>query len=378
MAEKKDYYSVLGIPKGASKDEIKAAYRKLAKQYHPDVNKASDAEAKFKEVQEAYDVLYDDQKRATYDQFGHAAFDQNMGGSNPFQGFGGGGFQDVDLGDIFSSFFGGGGTRRASGARQKGPQRGDDSFMRIKISFMDSINGKSINLPLDFDDTCTTCHGSGAYSSSDIRTCSTCQGRGTVKERRQSIFGTVESERTCSACQGTGKTIAKSCPRCGGKGYTSSKTNLDINIPSGINSGQQIRVAGKGQRGTLGGSHGDLFLEVVVEEHKYFKRDGNDIHLEIPISFIDAALGTDVDVPTVYGDVTLKIPAGTQPDKIFKLKGKGVRDLRGSGQGDQYVHVKLVTPDNLSRKQKDLLEQYKNDEGKDNSLFARFKRLFKL
>lgn len=377
MAEKRDYYQVLGINKSASKDDIKAAYRKLAKQYHPDINKASDAEDKFKEVQEAYDVLYDDQKRATYDQFGHAAFDQNMGGGNPFQGFGGGSFQDVDLGDIFSSFFGGG-SRRTQSRRPQGPQRGEDSFMRIKISFMDAINGKTINLPINFEETCTTCHGSGAFSSKDVHTCATCQGRGVVKERRQSIFGTVESERTCPTCSGSGKTISKSCSTCGGKGYTSVKTNIDLNIPSGINSGQQIRVAGKGERGSLGGSHGDLFIEVVVEPHKFFKREGNDIHLEVPLSFVDAALGTDIDVPTVQGEVNLKIPAGTQSGRKFRLKGKGVKDLRGYGYGDQFVHINLLTPENLSRKQKDILQQYKNEEGKDNGFFAKFKKIFKL
>jgi molecular chaperone DnaJ len=372
MATKRDYYEILGISKGASKDEIKAAYRKLAKKYHPDVNKASDAEAKFKEVQEAYDVLFDDQKRATYDQFGHAAFDQNAG-QNPFQGFGGGAFQDVDLGDLFGSFFGG--SRRARAA--SGPRRGADSFMRIKIGFMDAIKGKRVTIPITYDEQCTRCGGSGAYSSSDVHTCATCHGAGTVKSRQQTILGTMETQNTCPTCGGKGKTITKACPTCGGKGYNHVRTDLEVNIPAGINSGQQIRVSGKGERGQEGGPNGDLFIEVAIQSHEFFKRDGNDIHLEVPISFVDAALGIDIDVPTVYGDVSLKIPPGTQPDKVLKLKGKGVNDLRGGNQGDQYVHLKVATPSNLSKRQKELLEEFKQESGKTESMFDRFKKFFK-
>ena len=251
MANKRDYYDVLGVSKSASKDEIKSAYRKLAKQFHPDVNKAADAETKFKEVQEAYDVLYDDQKRATYDQFGHAAFDQQAGG-NPFQGggFGGfSGFQDVDLGDIFGSFFGGG-TRR--GRARSGPQRGADAQVRYRIQFMDAILGKKATLPIEYDESCTTCAGSGARSSNDVETCSTCRGSGRQRVRQRTILGMMETEVVCETCKGRGKTIKTPCQTCKGKGYNHVKTTIDVTIPAGINAGQQIRIPNKGERGHEG------------------------------------------------------------------------------------------------------------------------------
>jgi molecular chaperone DnaJ len=373
MAKKRDYYEILGISGNASKDQIKAAYRKLAKKYHPDVNKEDDAENKFKEVQEAYDILQDEQKRATYDQFGHAAFDQNMG-QNPFQGFGGGAFQDVDLGDLFGSFFGGGRRSRA----QTGPRRGADRFMRIKIAFMDAINGKKVTIPITYDEMCDRCHGTGARSSSDIESCSTCRGTGYVKTRQATILGTMETQNTCPTCGGKGKTIKNPCSSCNGKGYNQVRKNIDVNIPAGINAGQQIRISGKGERGQEGGSNGDLFIEIAIQSHEYFKRDGNNIHLEVPISFIDAALGTEIDVPTVYGDVQVKVPAGTQPDKILRIKGKGIKDLRGGGQGDQFIHLKVSTPVNLNRKQKELLEEFQKEIPKNESIFDRFRRFFKI
>ena len=376
MAEKRDYYEVLGVSKTASADEIRQAYRKLAKKYHPDVNKEAGAEEKFKEVQEAYDVLKDDQKRAAYDRFGHAAFDQTAG-QNPFNGgFGGGfsgGFQDVDLGDIFSSFFGGGSSRTRSA---NGPQRGDDSLTRVKISFMDAINGKDITLKVTYDEPCAHCHGTGADSPSDIHTCHTCGGSGYVRSQRQTILGTMETQSPCPTCGGTGKEVTTKCHVCGGSGYSRVKTDLKVKIPAGINNGQQIRIPGKGNRGLNGGTNGDLFIEVVVAEHEFFVRDGSNIHLKVPLSFMEAALGTEIDVPTVYGDVKMKIPAGTQPGTVLRLKGKGVKDLRGS-VGDQYVELEVKTPTNLSKKQKDLLEQLKNADSGDESFFERFKKKFK-
>jgi len=375
MATKRDYYEVLGVAKGASKDEIKAAYRQLAKKYHPDVNKEPGAEEKFKEVQEAYEVLYDDQKRATYDQFGHAAFDQNAG-QNPFQGFGGQGFQDVDLGDLFGSFFGGGSSRRRASA--SGPQRGADSFMRVKISFMDAINGKRVKLPVTYDEPCVKCGGTGARSASDIETCPTCHGSGTVRTRQQTILGTFESQSVCPTCHGSGKTIRATCDNCHGAGYNRVKSDIEINVPSGIAAGQQIRVSGKGERGNNGGPNGDLFIEIIVDKHPYFTRDGNDIHITIPLSFVDCALGTTLDVPTVYGDVTLKIPAGTQPDQTLKVKGKGVHDIRGGDRyGDQYIHLDVKTPSNLSREQRDLLQRFKDSEPRSESTWEKFKNSFR-
>jgi molecular chaperone DnaJ len=376
MATKRDFYDILGISKSASKDDIKAAYRKLAKQYHPDLNKAPDAEKKFKEVQEAYDILFDEQKRAAYDQFGHAAFDQQGGGGNPFQGggFGGfSGFQDVDLGDVFGSFFGGGQRR----SRQpSGPQRGADTQMRLRIDFMDAINGKKLTIPIQYDESCLTCAGSGARSSSDLETCRQCNGSGRQRVRQRTILGMMETEAVCDNCQGRGKKIKATCATCQGKGYNRTKTDIEVNIPAGINTGQQIRISGKGERGDLGGPNGDLYLEISINKHPHFNREGNDIHLEIPISFVDATLGVTLDIPTVYGDVSLMIPPGTQPDKVLKVKGKGVKDLRGQAPGDQYIHLKIETPTNLSKKQKDLLESFRSDEQQETS-FKKFKKFFR-
>jgi molecular chaperone DnaJ len=375
MATKRDFYDVLGIHKGASKDEIKAAYRKLAKQFHPDVNKAADAEQKFKEVQEAYDILYDDQKRGTYDQFGHAAFDQQAGGGNPFQGGGFSGFQDVDLGDIFGSFFGGG-SRRSS-RQTRGPQRGADAQTRYRIDFMDAIIGKRITIPVQYEESCTTCAGSGARSSKDIDTCSQCSGTGRQRVRQRTILGMMETEATCDRCQGRGKTIKATCQTCSGKGFNRVKADIEVNIPPGINTGQQIKISGKGERGIEGGSNGDLYLEIVMNKHPYFSREGNDIHIEIPLTFVDCALGTTIDVPTVYGDIALNIPSGTQPDKVLRIRGKGVKDMRGHEPGDEYVHLKIETPTNLTRKQKELLEGFRVEEQSQDTPFKKFKRFFK-
>ncbi len=370
---KRDYYEVLGISKNASKDEIKSAYRKLAKKYHPDQNKAADAEAKFKEVQEAYDILFDDQKRQTYDQFGHAAFDQ-AGGHNPFQGGFGGFDGDIDLGDIFSSFFGGGARR--GGQRHTGPVRGNDSLNRIRIDFMDAIRGKKIDLAHTYEKACVTCGGSGAEKSSDIEVCDKCRGSGMESFHQQTLFGTVQSQRTCSKCGGNGKIIKNKCKTCLGDGYIKTRENLEINIPAGIGDGQKIRIQGKGERGYNGGGNGDLYLEIRIKAHNEFVRRDNDIHLRVPISFVDAALGVTLDVPTVYGTVEVKVPAGTQPGSILRLSGKGVKDVRGK-VGDQLLEVEVKTPTNLSNKQKELLNEYQKVTPQKDSLFEKFKKKFR-
>lgn len=377
MDEKRDYYEVLGVNKSATKDEIKSAYRKLAKQYHPDVNKSPDAPKKFEEIQEAYDVLYDDQKRAAYDRFGHAAFQQGGstgGGGNPFgEGFSSAGFGDIDLGDIFSSFFGGGGRRQQGPV---GPQKGDNVLRRVRVSFMDAINGTKITLPLTYDEPCEHCHGTGAESPNAMETCSQCGGSGVVIQQQRTIFGISQTQTTCPRCGGTGKIIRDKCHTCGGSGYKRIKRDLTVNIPAGINAGQQVRVAGKGGRGYNGGPNGDLYLEVVVAEHQDFRRDGNDIHLDVPLSFVDCALGTTIVVPTVYGEVSVQIPEGTQPEQILKIRGRGVKDLRSGAPGDEYIHIKVKTPTKLSRKQKDLLEDFRNSVDKKDSLFERWKSRF--
>lgn len=376
---KRDFYEVLGINKSASKDEIKSAYRKLAKKYHPDINKEPGAEEKFKEVQEAYDILYDDKKRQMYDQFGMAAFEQGTstgGQGNPFSGagFGSQGFGGVDLGDIFSSFFGGGGARRQQ--RNFGPQRGEDTLQRIRVPFMDCIMGKKVLVPVSYDEKCENCNGTGAKTANDIQTCPHCHGAGFVRVQQRSIFGMMESQQVCPECGGTGKIIKDKCPKCGGKGYNHIKRDMEINIPAGINEGQQIRIRGKGEHGINGGENGDLYLEIVAIPHPFFKRDGNDIHIDIPISFVDATLGRKIDVPTVYGECEVEIPAGTQPNQILRLKGRGIKDMRKGTPGDQYIHIQIKTPSKLTKEQKKLLEEYRKSEGKDESIFEKFKKAF--
>ena len=376
MADKKDLYETLGVNKSASKDEIKSAYRKLAKKYHPDNHETGNAE-KFKEVQEAYDILYDDQKRSAYDQFGFAAFEQGAGqpGGNPFEGgFGFGGDGGVDLGDIFSQFFGGG---RRSQRSKAGPRRGNDAIIRVKVDFMDTITGRDIEIPLTVDEQCKACGGTGAKSPSDIKTCPNCNGQGYVRTARRSLFGMVEQQEECMRCSGRGKIISTPCPSCGGKGYNRTKKNIKVHIIAGINNGQQIRVQGMGERGANGGPNGDLFVEVNVKPHQYFKRDGNDIHLNVPIDFVDAILGTSVDVPTVYGEATLNIPSGTQPGQIFRMRGQGVKDLRSGKPGDQYIHLDIKMPTSLNKEQKELLNKYRDSVKKDDSLLAKFKKMFK-
>lgn len=376
MASKRDYYEVLGVNKNATKDEIKSSYRKLAKKYHPD-NKETGDEAKFKEIQEAYDILSDDQKRASYDQFGHAAFEQTGGGpsgGNPFNGFSGFGGEDINLGDIFSSFFGGG-ARNSS--RRNGPQRGDDRLLRLRVDFMDTVLGKDTEVSFDFDDVCPHCHGSGADSPGDVRTCPTCGGRGSVTRQQRTLFGVMENETVCPDCRGSGKTIAKKCSQCGGSGHVRVKKVQKIHIPAGINDGQQIRLQGMGEPGINGGPYGDLYVEIQVKPHPYFKRERNDIHLNVPIDFIDAALGAKIEVPTPYGDVLLTIPAGTQPGQILRMKGKGINDLRTQKPGDEFVHLDIKIPTSLNKKQKEALENYQAASKESDSSFSKFKRFFK-
>ena len=378
MASKRDYYEVLGVKKGASKDEIKSAYRKLAKVYHPD-NKETGDETKFKEVQEAYDILYDDNKRAAYDQFGHAAFEQAGGnpGANPFEGgfggFSGDGSSIFD--DVINSFFGGG-ARRSS---RTGPRRGNDRLVTMNIEFMDAIKGGTYTINLNVDEKCPHCNGSGAKDASSIKNCSQCGGRGYVRIQRRSLFGVVESQEVCPTCGGAGKIITDKCPYCGGKGYNKNKKDIDIKVAAGINTGQQIIVSGYGERGSQGGPNGDLVVEVNVKPHPVFQREGNDIHIQLPIDYVDAVLGTKINIPTVYGDGELTIPSGTQPGQVLKLKGQGVKDSRSGRSGDQYVHIKVVVPTSVSKEQRKILEDYKKatPTSESQSFIDRVKKMFK-
>ena len=380
MADKRDYYEVLGVSKNATEDEIKKAYRSLAKKYHPDINKAPDAADKFKEVNEAYEVLSDPQKKANYDQFGFAGVNGQAGGFGGFDGFTSGGFDD--LGDIFSSFFGGGmggfSSSSSRSSRRNAPTRGDDKFMRMNISFMDACFGKKETINITVDETCEACGGSGAVSSKDIETCPACHGSGTVITQQRTAFGVFQTQGVCPDCRGTGKKIKKVCPQCRGAGYNRRRTDVEVTIPAGINSGQQLRVQGKGERGTNGGPNGDLYIEVNVQPHEQFERDGRNIYLTIPVSAVNATLGTSVDIPTIYGDVTMKIPAGTQNGKQFRLKEKGVPDVRTGKKGDQIVIVNVKVDENLTRKEKELyrqLQELENGKGSE-TIWERFKKNF--
>ena len=378
MAAKRDYYEVLGVSKSATQEEIKKAYRTLAKKYHPDNKETGDAE-KFKEATEAFSVLNDEQKRKTYDQFGQAAFDQTSGGANPFSGTGFDGFNfggDFgDLNDILRNMFGGGFSGSRGSRRNNGPIKGDDTFMSIKISFMDAINGTTVNIPLTYDKQCDSCNGTGAKNGNSYETCHTCHGQGRVLQQQRTIFGIIQQETTCPTCKGSGRIIKETCSKCNGKGYIRTKESIDVKIPAGINSGQNIRVAGKGDRGINGGQNGDLYIEVNVAPHQSFERKGNDIYLTIPIDFVDVCLGTTIVVPTVYGDTEVKIPAGCQPNQVIRLKDKGVKDLRGNGYGEQYLKLNVKTPTNLTSKQKELLEQFKTSS--KESWIDKFKKNFK-
>lgn len=367
---KRDYYEILGVSKSASDAEIKKAYRSLAKKYHPDMNKAADAAEKFKEVQEAYEVLSDPQKRASYDQYGHGGMDSAFG-----QGFGGFGGFEGDLNDIFGSFFGGG---FSSGARRRSnqPQKGQDRFMKMRIDFMDAIFGKTENITLTVDEQCSQCMGSGARSKDDIKVCETCHGTGSVTQTQQTAFGMFQSTGVCPTCHGTGKRILHQCSKCHGNGYERKRQNVEVKIPAGINTGQQLRVPHKGERGVNGGQNGDLYIEIQVSPHKYFRRNGRDIYIDVPISAVDATLGCKVDVPTVYGDVELTIPAGTQYGTKLRLKDRGVKEINGSLKGDQIVEVKVEVDSKPSKEVKELYEQIRRKQNKE-TVFDRFKKAFK-
>lgn len=382
MADKRDYYEVLGLGKDSSADDIKKAYRKLARQYHPDVNKEANAEDKFKEVKEAYDVLSDDQKRANYDRFGHQ--DPNQG----FGGFGGGG-QDFSggFGDIFDMFFGGGG-----GGRQRdpnAPQRGNDLQYTMTIDFKEAVFGKETEITIPRNESCDTCHGSGAKPGTQPKTCTTCHGSGQQEVVQNTPFGRIANRRVCSTCRGTGKIIVDKCTTCHGEGRYKKQRRIKVNIPAGVDDGAQIRLSGEGEGGLRGGPSGDLYVVLRVKKHEFFDREGDDIYCEVPITFVQAALGDEIEIPTLNERVKLKIPAGTQTGTYFRLKGKGVPRLRGMGTGDQHIKVTVVTPTKLSDEQKDLLKQFgektgnglsstkpTNDEHHE-SIFDRMKKAFR-
>jgi molecular chaperone DnaJ len=349
MAKQQDYYDVLGVPRGASQDEIKSAFRRLAREYHPDVNKSEDAEERFKELNEAYAVLGDQQKRAAYDRYGHAGVG-GMGGAPDFT--------NVDLGDIFEELFGFGFGRRSGRQQQRNaPRRGSDLQYNLSIDFEEAVFGVEREIEFSRDEECSRCEGSGAEPGTSPSTCPTCGGRGEVRQSRQTIFGNMVQVATCPNCRGSGELIGSPCQVCNGRGLERKQVKKAVEIPAGVDSGTQVRLSGEGQPGQNGGPKGDLYIALNVRPHKYFRRRNDDIMLDLDINIAQATLGADVDVPTVDGDAVLTIPSGIQPGKVLRMRDKGVPHLRGGGRGDQLVMVNVQVPTKLDEDQRGLFEQ---------------------
>ena len=382
MAEnKRDYYEVLGVEKTASEAEIKKAYRTLAKKYHPDMNQGDkEAEVKFKEVNEAYAVLSDEEKRSKYDRFGHAAFDPASGDGSGFGGFGGFGGADFDFGDIFSSFFGGGGSSRSS---RNVPVEGDDVGTRITITFEEAVFGCKKEINFARIESCSDCSGSGAAKGTSPETCTTCKGTGRVTVQQQTMLGYMQTQRACSACRGTGKIIKTPCKNCNGKGRVKINKRLEVNIPAGIDDGQNIVLRGQGSAGINGGPNGDLIIEVRVKAHDFFVRRGTNVYFEVPLSFTEAALGTELEIPLLDKTTEkFKIPEGTQSGAEFALRGKGIPNVNTKRRGDIIFTVAVETPTGLSSEQKELLRKFEEAAGegatpKRKSFFEKLKENFK-
>lgn len=347
---KKDYYETLGVSKNASEEEIKSAFKKLAKKYHPDVSKEPDAENKFKEAQEAYAILSDKEKKAQYDRFGHQAF------NNSSQGYGGG-FDpnDFDFGDIFSDIFGssfgfGGFNTQTTNRKRKGR----DLSVAMVITFDEAVFGVEKEIEVDVLDRCHECKGDGGFGS---KTCSKCNGRGTIIQEQRTLLGSFQTRTTCNVCQGTGETYDKTCTNCNGKGIEKKKRKININLPAGVDNGNQLRVSGKGEAGTNGGPNGDIYIDIKVKAHEYFYRDGDDIYMDLPITITDAILGCKKEVHTMYGTVILSIPAGTQSEDKHRIKGKGIENIQSGRKGDMFVIIKVIIPTRLDRKQKELIKE---------------------
>lgn len=374
-----EYYERLGVSQSASQDEIKKAYRKLSKQYHPDINKDAGAEDKYKEVQEAYETLGDAQNRAAYDQYGAAgANGGGFGGAGGFSGFGGGGgFGGFD--DIFSSFFGGGGGQ----SNPTAPRQGEDLQYRVNLKFEEAIFGVEKEVSYNRDQACHTCHGDGAKPGTKSETCHKCGGHGQVQVARDTPLGRVMTTATCDVCHGTGKEIKEKCPTCHGSGHEKQLHKIKVKVPAGVETGQQMRMNGGGDAGKNGGPYGDLYVIFNVAASKQFERDGAEIFYEMPLEFVQAALGDEVEIPTVHGTVKLKIPAGTQTGQNFRLRGKGAPKLRGTGNGDQHVIVNIVTPKKLNDAQRDALQAFAKASGhtvtsqKPEGFFDKLKKEFK-
>lgn len=354
----RDYYEVLGVPKNASNDDLKSAFRRLARQYHPDVNSEPDAEERFKEINEAYAVLSDAERRAAYDRYGHAGV-RGPGGATDFT------VDFSDFADIFGDLFGFGGFGRTSRRTRNAPRRGADLQYRLELNFEEAVFGVEKEIEITRDEVCATCQGSGAEPGTSPVRCATCNGNGEVRQVRQTILGSMVQVSTCPTCSGSGETIASPCHTCQGRGLERRTRKKMVNIPAGVDNGTQIRLAGEGQPGVNGGPNGSLYIAVQVKAHKFFRRRDNDVLLDLDINIAQATLGAEVEIPTVDGKATLKIPAGTQPGKVLRMRSKGVPHLRGNGRGDQLVIVNVEVPTRLSNEQRRLFEQLAKSLGSD-------------
>lgn len=366
---KKDYYELLGVNKNASDEEIKSAFRKKAKEYHPDVNKDPGAADKFKEIGEAYSILGDETKRKQYDQFGSAAFDNNAGGG--FGGFSGGfsgfDFEDLDLGSIFEQFMGGGFTSRNKGSKRK--TKGEDFLVKIDLTFEEAIFGTEKSFNISIDEECSDCHGEGGH---DPETCSHCSGRGRVITEQRTILGVIQTETTCPYCKGVGKQFKNTCSTCKGKGNVKKNKDIKLRVPSGVEDGDQMRLAGKGSAGTGGGPNGDIYINFKVKNHSLFKRDGKDIYLVVPLTITEATLGCTKKIPTIYGTEKFSFKAGTQNNENIRIKGKGIESEKNRSTGDMYLITNIIIPTKLDRTQKSLLKDLDATNLTNESAFKNF------
>ena len=369
---KRDYYEVLGVSKTATDAEIKSAFRKLAKKYHPDVSKEENAAEKFKEVQEAYAVLSDPEKRKKYDQFGHSAFQNNGGGAGGFQGFDG--FDFGDMGDIFDDILGGFGFSSNSRRSANGPRKGNDVLYRMTISFDEAVHGCEKDIDLDTVDNCPNCHGEGGFNS---KTCPECRGSGTISSEQRTMFGSFLSKTTCPECHGTGNIFEKKCPDCNGKGKIRKNKTITVTVPAGIDNGNRLRLTGKGEAGENGGRNGDLYLEFTVKDHDFYKRNEDDIYIDLPLTITEAVLGCTKEVPTIYGNVELTIPSGTQSLDKLRLRGKGIENVNTKRKGDMYAVVKVIMPEKLTKEQKSLFESLANTELDNPTVIKKYKKFLK-
>lgn len=368
---KKDYYEVLGVSKTASQDEIKSAFRKLAKKYHPDVSKEENAAEKFKEAQEAYAVLSDENKRRQYDQFGHSAFTNSQGGFSGFDGFDFGSMEDI-FGDMFRGF--GFGSGFSSGRGKNRPQDGADLLYRMSISFEEAVNGAKRDIKVNVEDECENCNGQGGFNA---KTCPECKGSGTVTRQQNTMFGSFLTKTTCSHCSGTGTSFERLCTDCRGSGRVTKNKTLTVTIPKGVDTGNRLRIAGKGEAGINGGDRGDLYIEFTVKEDDFYQRDGNDIYIVVPLTITEAVLGCKKEIPTVYGNVELTISEGTKNNSKLRLKGKGIDSDINNKKGDMYVIVNVIIPNKLNKKQKDLFKELAKTELDNDSEFTKYNKKLK-